>query len=36
MTPAAPVDFGYEKVAWTEKAKRVRAVFASVADGYES
>ncbi len=33
--PGRTVDFGYEKVAWTEKAKRVRAVFASVADRYD-
>ena len=25
------VDFGFEKVAWSEKAERVRSVFASVA-----
>jgi demethylmenaquinone methyltransferase/2-methoxy-6-polyprenyl-1,4-benzoquinol methylase len=29
------VDFGYETVAWTEKAERVRAVFASVAGKYD-
>jgi demethylmenaquinone methyltransferase/2-methoxy-6-polyprenyl-1,4-benzoquinol methylase len=29
------VDFGFEKVAWTEKAKRVRSVFASVAAKYD-
>ena len=28
-------DFGFEKVAWTEKAERVRAVFASVAGKYD-
>ncbi len=30
-----PVDFGYEKVARSDKAARVRAVFASVADRYD-
>ncbi|CAN5184107.1 bifunctional demethylmenaquinone methyltransferase/2-methoxy-6-polyprenyl-1,4-benzoquinol methylase UbiE [soil metagenome] len=29
------IDFGYERVAWTEKAGRVRAVFDSVADRYD-
>jgi demethylmenaquinone methyltransferase/2-methoxy-6-polyprenyl-1,4-benzoquinol methylase len=29
------VDFGFEKVAWDEKAKRVRSVFASVAGKYD-
>ena len=29
------VDFGFEKVAWAEKAERVRAVFASVAGKYD-
>ena len=29
------VDFGFEKIAWTEKARRVRAVFASVAGKYD-
>ena len=29
------VDFGYEKVAWTDKARRVRAVFSSVAGKYD-
>jgi demethylmenaquinone methyltransferase / 2-methoxy-6-polyprenyl-1,4-benzoquinol methylase len=29
------VDFGFEKVAWGEKAKRVGAVFASVAGKYD-
>jgi demethylmenaquinone methyltransferase/2-methoxy-6-polyprenyl-1,4-benzoquinol methylase len=29
------VDFGFEKVAWNEKAKRVRSVFASVAGKYD-
>jgi demethylmenaquinone methyltransferase/2-methoxy-6-polyprenyl-1,4-benzoquinol methylase len=28
-------DFGYEKVAWGEKQKRVRGVFDSVADDYD-
>jgi demethylmenaquinone methyltransferase / 2-methoxy-6-polyprenyl-1,4-benzoquinol methylase len=29
------VDFGFEKVPWTEKAGRVRAVFTSVAGRYD-
>jgi demethylmenaquinone methyltransferase/2-methoxy-6-polyprenyl-1,4-benzoquinol methylase len=29
------VDFGFEKVAWNDKAGRVRAVFASVAGKYD-
>jgi len=29
------VDFGFEKVAWADKAKRVRSVFASVAGKYD-
>lgn len=29
------VDFGFEKVAWGQKAERVRAVFASVAGKYD-
>jgi demethylmenaquinone methyltransferase/2-methoxy-6-polyprenyl-1,4-benzoquinol methylase len=29
------VDFGFEKVAWAEKARRVRSVFASVAGKYD-
>jgi demethylmenaquinone methyltransferase/2-methoxy-6-polyprenyl-1,4-benzoquinol methylase len=29
------VDFGYEKVAWGEKAERVHSVFASVAGRYD-
>ncbi len=29
------VDFGFEKVSWDEKAKRVRSVFASVAGRYD-
>jgi demethylmenaquinone methyltransferase/2-methoxy-6-polyprenyl-1,4-benzoquinol methylase len=29
------VDFGFEKVAWDEKARRVRSVFASVAGKYD-
>ena len=28
-------DFGFEKVAWADKAKRVRSVFASVAGKYD-
>ena len=33
--PDRLVDFGFEKVAWTEKAQRVRSVFASVAGKYD-
>jgi demethylmenaquinone methyltransferase/2-methoxy-6-polyprenyl-1,4-benzoquinol methylase len=29
------VDFGFEKVAWDDKARRVRSVFASVAGKYD-
>jgi demethylmenaquinone methyltransferase / 2-methoxy-6-polyprenyl-1,4-benzoquinol methylase len=29
------VDFGYEKVAWSDKAQRVHSVFASVAGKYD-
>jgi demethylmenaquinone methyltransferase/2-methoxy-6-polyprenyl-1,4-benzoquinol methylase len=29
------VDFGFEKVAWAEKAQRIRSVFASVAGKYD-
>lgn len=29
------VDFGFEKVAWADKAQRVRSVFASVAGKYD-
>src|ERR1700738_3584526 len=29
------IDFGFEKVAWDDKAARVRAVFASVAGKYD-
>lgn len=29
------VDFGYESVAWADKAQRVRSVFASVAGKYD-
>ncbi len=36
MSNADPtVDFGFEKVPWAEKAKRVRSVFASVAGKYD-
>lgn len=34
-TSDRPVDFGFEKVPWTEKAERVRAVFSSVAGKYD-
>jgi len=33
--PDTKVDFGFEKVAWAEKAKRVRSVFESVAGKYD-
>jgi len=33
--PNRTVDFGFEKVAWADKAKRVRSVFASVAGKYD-
>ena len=29
------VDFGFERIAWSEKAKRVHSVFASVAGKYD-
>ncbi|MGH8496173.1 MAG: bifunctional demethylmenaquinone methyltransferase/2-methoxy-6-polyprenyl-1,4-benzoquinol methylase UbiE [Gammaproteobacteria bacterium] len=32
---AGTTDFGYEHVAWGDKAERVRAVFDSVADRYD-
>jgi demethylmenaquinone methyltransferase/2-methoxy-6-polyprenyl-1,4-benzoquinol methylase len=32
---SSPVDFGFEKVPWAEKAGRVRAVFSSVAGKYD-
>jgi demethylmenaquinone methyltransferase / 2-methoxy-6-polyprenyl-1,4-benzoquinol methylase len=36
MTAEDPtVDFGFEKVPWREKARRVRAVFSSVAGKYD-
>ena len=34
-TPTGAVDFGYEQVPAQEKARRVRAVFDSVADKYD-
>jgi demethylmenaquinone methyltransferase / 2-methoxy-6-polyprenyl-1,4-benzoquinol methylase len=34
-TPDHPVDFGFEKVPWAQKAERVRAVFSSVAGKYD-
>src|SRR5271154_2766482 len=34
-TPDRQVDFGFEKVAWGDKAERVRSVFASVAGKYD-
>jgi|SRR6185437_7447991 len=35
MTEKASTDFGFEKVAWGEKARRVRGVFDSVAGNYD-
>jgi demethylmenaquinone methyltransferase/2-methoxy-6-polyprenyl-1,4-benzoquinol methylase len=35
MSKGDRTDFGFEQVAWTEKAKRVRSVFASVAGKYD-
>ena len=35
MTSHRPVDFGFEKVPWAQKAERVRAVFSSVAGKYD-
>ncbi len=35
VDPDRTADFGYEKVAWEDKAERVRAVFASVAGKYD-
>ena len=34
-TSDRPVDFGFEKVPWAQKAERVRAVFSSVAGKYD-
>src|SRR3977135_4113296 len=34
-TSGRRVDFGFEKVAWGDKAERVRSVFASVAGKYD-
>src|SRR6202453_4236907 len=34
-TSDRPVDFGFEKVPWAQKADRVRAVFSSVAGKYD-
>jgi demethylmenaquinone methyltransferase/2-methoxy-6-polyprenyl-1,4-benzoquinol methylase len=33
--PDSETDFGFERVAWNEKANRVRGVFDSVADNYD-
>ncbi len=33
--PNRTVDFGFEKVPWSQKAERVRAVFSSVAGKYD-
>ncbi len=35
MKDEPATDFGFEKVAWGEKARRVRGVFDSVADSYD-
>src|SRR6202165_2395282 len=35
MNNSNRTDFGFEKVAWDDKAKRVRSVFASVAGKYD-
>jgi demethylmenaquinone methyltransferase/2-methoxy-6-polyprenyl-1,4-benzoquinol methylase len=35
MSNSDRTDFGFEKVAWAEKARRVRSVFASVAGKYD-
>jgi demethylmenaquinone methyltransferase / 2-methoxy-6-polyprenyl-1,4-benzoquinol methylase len=35
MTDPRSTDFGYERVAWREKARRVRGVFDSVAGRYD-
>ena len=35
MTDPKPVDFGFENVPWSEKQRRVRGVFDSVADRYD-
>src|SRR5450631_2580119 len=33
--PDRKADFGFEKIAWGDKAQRVRSVFASVAGKYD-
>ncbi len=35
MTDPKTVDFGYERVPWNEKSRRVRGVFDSVAGNYD-
>jgi demethylmenaquinone methyltransferase/2-methoxy-6-polyprenyl-1,4-benzoquinol methylase len=35
MTDPKTTDFGFEEVPWTDKARRVRGVFDSVADKYD-
>jgi len=35
MSEEQPTDFGFERVPWREKARRVRGVFDSVADKYD-
>src|ERR1700734_2080416 len=35
MSDENSADFGYERVSWREKARRVRGVFDSVAGNYD-
>src|SRR5215469_3762078 len=35
MPDPRSTDFGYERVPWRDKARRVRGVFDSVADNYD-
>lgn len=35
MSDTRSTDFGYERVPWNEKSRRVRGVFDSVADNYD-
>src|SRR5215471_408984 len=35
MTDEGSTDFGFERVPWREKARKVRGVFDSVADNYD-
>ena len=36
QTPQSDTDFGFEQVPWSDKARRVRGVFDSVAGRYDS